>query len=291
MEQVAKSKITKGSSFFDETYRLESSPSFHLSLEIGKHGITASVLDLDRNKYIGLVSYNFQSSPDLKISLENAGEIFDNDIFKARYKSISVGIITSKSTLVPLPLFDKEKANELLYFNHIPEANEVIKIDEIRSIEAKNIYTVPKILENILSNLKGETKIIHHSTVLIEEILKQNKNIDGKKIFINVNPAAFDMIATGDKKLIFYNSFRYQTAEDFIYYLLFACEQLKLNPETLELTLIGQIERNSGIYALLYKYIRNIRFGVRSDSFEYSYRLEEIPNHFYFTLFNQKLCV
>jgi hypothetical protein len=34
-----------------------------------------------------------------------------------------------------------------------------------------------------------------------------------------------------NQKLLFFNSFDYQTPEDFIYYVLFTAEQLSLNPE------------------------------------------------------------
>jgi hypothetical protein len=57
-----------------------------------------------------------------------------------------------------------------------------------------------------------------------------------------------------------FNSFEYQTPEDFIYYLLFTAEQLSLNPEIFQLELLGTITRNDPYYAMAYKYIRNVSF-------------------------------
>jgi len=86
--------------------------------------------------------------------------------------------------------------------------------------------------------------------------------------------------------MLFYNSFNYHSAEDFIYYLLFVCEQLHLNPETIEVVLLGEIEKNSTVYSLTQKYIRTIIFGERTDGAQYSYQLQTIPSNYYFTLFN-----
>jgi hypothetical protein len=88
------------------------------------------------------------------------------------------------------------------------------------------------------------------------------------------------------KNLLFYNTFNYHSAEDFIYYLLFVCEQLHLNPEKTELQLLGEIEKNSAIHLITQKYVRHVQFGERADQADYSYQLQALPKHSYFTLFN-----
>jgi hypothetical protein len=60
-----------------------------------------------------------------------------------------------------------------------------------------------------------------------------------------------------NQKLLFFNSFDYQTPEDFIYYVLFTAEQLSLNPENFPLELIGNIDSESH-FKIAYKYIRNV---------------------------------
>jgi hypothetical protein len=58
--------------------------------------------------------------------------------------------------------------------------------------------------------------------------------------------------------LLFFNSFDYQTKEDFIYYLLFTTEQLNLNPEYIKLQLLGDISEESEWFEMAYTYIRNV---------------------------------
>ncbi len=99
----------------------------------------------------------------------------------------------------------------------------------------------------------------------------------------------FEVVLIEGKKLIFYNTFRHHSAEDFMYYLLFACEQLQLNPENIELVLLGEVERNSALYNVAQKYIRNLKFGERKVDADFSYQLQALPKHSYFTVFSNYL--
>ena len=66
-------------------------------------------------------------------------------------------------------------------------------------------------------------------------------------------------------------------------------EQLHLNPEEIELVLSGEIEKTAEEHALLYNYIRHVKFASLPDSFKYSYKFDEIQPHKFQSLFNQYL--
>ena len=67
-----------------------------------------------------------------------------------------------------------------------------------------------------------------------------------------------DIIVLDNKKLIYFNSFTYETKEDFIYFLLFALEQLELDPATVRVRLFGAIEEGDPYYDMCYRYIQNV---------------------------------
>ena len=98
-------------------------------------------------------------------------------------------------------------------------------------------------------------------------------------------------ITLESKHLKFFNSFNYKTAEDLIYYLLFTYEQLQLNPDQTPLIISGEIEEDSEVYKLLFKYIRNISFTRRNPNYNYSFVFNQTKEHFYYKLLNQHLCV
>ena len=92
----------------------------------------------------------------------------------------------------------------------------------------------------------------------------------------------FEIIAIKQGALLLYNTFEYHTKEDYIYYLLFTLEQLQLNPETIQLVLLGLINKEDDIYSITYKYIRNVSFGNRMDT--YNFTKTPTTNYSYFTL-------
>ena len=132
---------------------------------------------------------------------------------------------------------------------------------------------------------------MHNSTPLIETLILRYKNQDSNTVFVNFQKGEFGILLLEGNQVKLYNSFRYETKEDFVYYVLFACEQLKLNPETIELVLIGELDVESDHYQLLYKYVRNINLISKPDAFSYCYELNELPGQYFYNLYCQYLCV
>jgi hypothetical protein len=119
---------------------------------------------------------------------------------------------------------------------------------------------------------------------LIEKLVNQYKNFDDDFCFVNVTGNSFEIVVTKNKKLELYNCFDFKTKEDFIYYILFTAEQLNLNPEEFELILLGDIEKESELYTILYQYIRKIKFYHPTKTHAL---LAGISSHAHFSLLNQ----
>jgi hypothetical protein len=290
MVSELKNKITQVNSFIDEAFDIKYLSNFHLVLQIGNDGLTATVFDKEKSKYIAFEYYSFQQVYNFEIVsdlLEIASK--ESKIINHKYKSVVCSVINSLSTIVPTALFEEDRKKMYLKFNISLQGDELVMIDEIKNLEAKNVFALPFSLKAKLDYMFNNVTYHHFSSGLIENILYQNKNQTQKKLFVHVKSSHFEVIVIEGKRLLFYNTFNHHSAEDFIYYLLFACEQLHLNPENIETVLLGEIERTSAIYNILQKYIRTIKFGDRTDNADYSYQLQTFPKHFYFSLFNNFL--
>ena len=293
MQQAeTKGKISHGISITDEAFNLKLSKSYHVSLQVGADGLFYTILDPQLNKYLIIETYTFQDVQGGHDIVHNMESIISRkEILRLPYKSFSFAVINNKSTLIPNPLYDNEKKTKFLEFNHALEKDEEVHVDMMKNLEAKNLFSLDNEIKNSIKKIHSYTSLHHFSTSLIDGLVLQYKNQADKKVVVHVQASHFEVIVLEGKNLIFYNTFKYATGEDFLYYLLFVCEQLKLNPEQLELLLTGEIDRDSSIYNLLYKYIRNIKFGERPDVFQYSGKFEALPKHFYYNLFSQYLCV
>ncbi len=286
-----KNKVGQASSFIDEAFDVDQTLKFQLILQISIDGILIAVNEKAKNKYIALEHYTFQNAYDFDALTILIDEVIkDSKLFKYKYGSVSCSIVNNLSTLIPNPLFEEDRKKTYLQFNASLQGNEFISGDEIKNLDAKNVFALSLSLKTKLDHLFGNITYHHFSSSLIDRLILQNKNQTAKKLYVHVQLTHFEAVVIQGKNLLFYNTFNHHSAEDFIYYLLFVCEQLQLNPSSTELIFLGEIEKNSAIYSIAQKYISNIKFGERDDDgADYSYQLQTLPKHFYFTLFNSYL--
>ena len=62
-----------------------------------------------------------------------------------------------------------------------------------------------------------------------DKFTMDNVRIEGNFMYVNVSYTNLEIVVFKNKKLELYNIFCFSTKEDFIYYILFVAEQLKLN--------------------------------------------------------------
>lgn len=277
----------------DESINADVSRKMNLFLQVGNDFFTAGVLDTDRNKFVALLDFRF-SFPLTGAELNNKLlSIIDENkpLLDNIYDAVIIGFSGFKNTLVPDVFFDTENAEDVFAANHPVEDDEIIRYDNLRRIASKNVYALPSELYSFFSAYYSNLSSYHAATPFIEGLLAQHKNTADTVVTVNVQHTFFELVVNRGGNLVFYNQFRYQTAEDFIYYIVFVYEQLGLNPETQPLVFSGLMEKNSSLLHITRKYIRNISFVQRPAFCFYSYGFDNLAAHYHFSLYNQFLCV
>lgn len=275
----------------DESLDVAKTAKYRLSVRSAEDSFSYCILDSSRNKYIAIRVYNFGKLDGFLSAGERWKEIVENEkLLQLSFQSINIALVNQASTLVPSAIYDENRKNTFLHFNQTELQDEIVFSDTIRLAESRNVFSFPKLMAESLFKLFPGASVHHYSTSLISSLLGQFKNSPDKNLIVHIQPFSFEAILVEGGNLLFYNSFRYHAPEDFMYFLMFCCDRLKLNPEKIAISLVGEIEKNSTLYALLFKYFRNVKFGERPDSFQYSYGFSEFPAHFFYNLFSQPLC-
>ena len=278
-------------SIADESLSIEN--NYDLYVIVSNDVVQLALSDNDRNKFVALNDYNISGIKPEHIAAR-IESILESDELAVKYKSTlrraAVSFAGNNCTIVPSAFYEENKKEQLLAFNMEANPNEMVMADRLRQLDAMLIYSVNKELAAALSNLFPAKTFHHAANGLLEATLLQHKNEEEKVVTINVSHTGFDLVITEGKKLHYYNYFSYQSTEDFIYYILFACEQLQLNPETTPFYFSGMIEKNSALYLLAQKYMRHLRFIQRPDFCDYSYKFKDIQQHYHVLLYNQFLC-
>ena len=139
--------------------------------------------------------------------------------------------------------------------------------------------------------MSDKIKLYHASSIKVESLVKEfSERIQGTRAFVNVKNNSYELTIINDTKLIFHNYFNFNTKEDFLYFILFTFEQLKIDNETIPLYFMGLIEEKSVIVELCSRYIRNIRFFNRNNNYNYINELDSIPYYYYYILYSSVSC-
>ncbi len=241
-----------------------------LSIQLSLSGLSFCILNKDSKTIIGLKELNFEKSLNPLELLDELKTLFDKeDVLKNHFNSVTIIHDNDLSALVPKPLFDKNHLADYLKFNSKILKTDFIAHDPILENNSINVYVPYVNINNYIYDKFGAFTFKHKSSVLIASILQIEKEATDTKVYVHVGFNHFEIIVTEKGKLTLYNTFSYNSKEDFIYYILFTAEQLNLNPETLNLVLLGDITENDTLYNIVYKYIRNVNFGNRYDNFKF----------------------
>ena len=240
---------------------LKKTKDIKLSIQFSLGGFSFCVIDSISSEYLFFTSYTFKEFLNTPENLlKKIESIFKKDTnLQLDFKSVEVIHSNNLSTLVPKEYFQEEKLADYLDFNIKTLKTDFITFDEIKSINANNVYIPYVNINNYIFQHFGEFDFKHQKTVLIEKLIQINSD-DEKVMYVNVENNSFEIIVFENKSFIFSNNFNFDTKEDFIYYILFTAEQLEMNPEKFNLYFTGDIEKESEIFNISYTYIKNISF-------------------------------
>jgi hypothetical protein len=286
------SVVKQQARFFDKSFNESLIPYYSLSIQISLNRIAFAVYDSDSNRFIGFSSSVISG----KITDSGYNTLIDSVVneykwLSASFQSVNIILESLENTLIPISLYDD--SNRKLYHEFTHEINKQYQIEknELKSVQAVNLFSLPVELAEKMENQWPDSRIFHFSSVLIESLAINFKNkTDNNSLFVDLKSDSFDLVYFKDNVLHFHNSFRFKTAEDFIYFLLSAAERLKLNPEEMKVTLMGDIDKSTQNYHMLYNYIRHSEFIERNETFRYSHVLDELMRHKFYVLFNVFQC-
>lgn len=269
-------------SIVDESIDFVENHHLNLFLSYSNQILRALIFDEKKQVFLALEQYSSERLWD------NIPE--DALLFSGKFKEVKILVDSPSFTFIPVELFDQHQAEKYLNFNAQTSYAEKILVNDLKSCHAKLIFTQRFETLNIFQKKFPLAKYFHLASPLIESLSMLLKNTKGDHFFVGVHAKKLEIVIVSEGNFKYYNSFSYETPEDFIYYCLFVCEQVGLNPETIQVLLGGDIYKTSPEFEMLYKYFREITFIKRNDQFNYSYKFDKLVLHPYFSFFNLALC-
>jgi hypothetical protein len=277
----------------DETFDINQTRNYNISIQASLNGYSFSVLDPLRNKYILLKHIPFPGEMSIELLEEKVYAIQKNDEFLTRqYYSVYFSWQSPRYTLIPGPLFNKDNLRTYFEFNHILEELDEIHYNGYKNIDAYSLFVIPSELSNIVYRSYGNARFFNQTTPLIEHALISHGGKGTRKTALaSIYGNNIDILVIQEEKPVLCNSFPWKDEKDIVYFILYVYDQLKLDGTETPLYLIGEISRKASVYEMLKSYISRVGFDKPNSNFNYSYTFNDIDQHRFINLFNLRLCV
>lgn len=270
----------KSKDFFDPDIE-----KLSLSILINQDGFSYSVFNEDEKQYVGLISNNFKTNQD-KYSLYT--NVFEKDKLTHPGYNSKIIFSTFKKSIVPKSIFQKDKISHIFKLSHFLNDNEILLYNQIDDIDAIIIYDVDKNEYEFIKNHFPKAEIFCDASVFVENSLlklRNDENISDSKVFVNIASDFFDVLVFNDELKLF-NSFKFKSANDFLYHLVNIFNQLRLKSDTSQVEISGFIDPADISIINLRKFIANIYFTSLNRKYKYYYRFQEILPHYFSIILN-----
>ncbi len=280
--------------YVDKTFDKKSLSKYYLNLNIGSDLILADVSKIKPNTHIAISENIFKNELNqTDFPLDNFITALKESPVKIsrNYEKVSISISNGLFSVVPKVLFEEKNIDVYIKQNAHIKPNYEYKHQILDKEGLVICYALPKKLNDWISKIFPKAKLTHEIAILIESVLRDFYSLSENRVIINIHKNYFNIVFLKRGKLELVNSFSISEKEDLLYYILFIFEQLEINQDLIEVFLVGEIKKGSEEHQILFKYIKNIHFGFRNKNIKVSGVLNEIPKHYFYTIFNQSLCV
>jgi hypothetical protein len=284
------SKIEASQLLFDQEALKECAQPVLLA-ELSLEQFKACLLDKDRNLILGWLVVDHAHMPNPFVhanKLEKIFEEFKTELISSRQ---FFSVVNQQSSLVPTEFYDPLNEKAVLEFAHEILSSDTAQADHLEELDAYNVWSCPDPLRRAIIKHFPEAEVRHFSSPLLKHFVHRMKDHKGLRMFGHVQKEHLELLCFEDSKLLLYNSFRFQSPEDFLYYTLFGMEQCRMDPEEHHVELMGSVRKADPNFKMCYTYIRNVQVRQQLKDIKLAPGLRTSDHQEHFNLFNLHHCV
>ena len=268
----------------DDRFDTARSREMQLLIRVAPKRISYAIVNEKENRL--LVLYDSSTSVNIEDTLYDLTTEYE--YLRSTFSRIKVSVQTTNFTLIPLQYYT---INDLAAYEQVIHAHEETKTF-ITTVFQGGINCISALEMASIAPLIGafsEVKLLSQAEPLIEGSFK----IDGlntHKLVLQFNEESFEAYLGTADKLLFYNLFTIENADDFNYFLLNILQQMEIEPSEISVTLCGYIDSGDANYRRVEKYFTDIQFADSTILTTFSPTFEQLPKHQYYSLLSLILC-
>jgi len=277
----------------DQSFDASITTSYFLSIRSSSGGLSFCVLDPVTNTYIAFANIPFDDTS--KDNIKTQEVLLKEELLQLPYKKVFFLYESPKATLVPSALYDSKKHEELYCFNHSTNDEDLEFVaQKIKMADAWNLFSIPEFMYHLVKTQFESVVFYQHYSPFVEACMLASQQRKQEVVMhIAMHDNFFDLLVLKERKLALCNSYAYDNTNDFLYFVLFSFEQLKLEADNTNVIIHGLADKQQAVYKELKNYLRQTKLATPTPHFKFSnnIRIKESDKLLFHNLFNLAICV
>jgi hypothetical protein len=275
--------------FTDETFDINQSHNYFLSMESSLGGFTYTICDMIRNKCILLRHFSAECTDWFDYG-DFLKQILESDpVLSADFKVIHHTLGSKSFAIVP-DAFVSDDDNVLL--KHLPADDDLqgslIKF-RCEAVKASVICAYPDGISKLLKDKYADIRLSHHSMPFVNKLLADSVRSLRYIFHLLVQKDYFFLGVAHSGSLDFINTFNATTVEDIVYYTLSILEKFKTTPAMAEVFVVNETN-DTEMAVKLQEYIGRVKELKAPHNLVYSYVISEEAQDRFSNLLNVYNC-
>ena len=257
--------------------------SYSLIIESQIDQFSYAILDKKANLCVGLSSFKIDSLN----RRENLKELLaTNEVLNFPFSNRSILMANRECVFIPEEIFSTEKQD--FYIESSFDVNYEGKCFSQKLDQLSNycVFKTPQWLMNLYNEHLSGATIVHSTAYLAEALYRLSMQSEGVMTHVHFKRSFFEMFIFDQGKMLFYNSFPYQTSEDIAYFIMYALTQWEVKDKAISVS--GVLDEESDELYWLRKYLQHIDVFPAAELISCPAAIEKPST--YINLLNPSLC-
>lgn len=276
----------KDISLFNNSFNVQKSSTYHLSIQLGLDGYAFSIADAIRKRFNAIKYSGFKDEFESTngVYLDLVRKTIENDTFLSKnYKAVNFIYAYPSIIIIPKNSFERQDLKQTFELHYPLDDVDEIQFNHIQGWDFYIIFSVPSDLTNYLVNKFPQVEFYHQASVWLNSLYSINKKTSSYTA-LYFNTKSFYLVVVENEKLKYFNSYKFKDDTDIIYLISDTLKGLGQDNLKTDFLLGGDILENSARFNIFNNYFPHNSFLSIETNSSYIYTFEEVSEHVLHTL-------
>lgn len=237
----------------DESFELEKTNEYILSIQVCLDGFSFSVIQPDEKRLLALQHSPLTISSERFIARRFNEWLESDELLRKTFRETRIIVASEKFTLVPNSLYNPQFKRTVIQPALEADATEEIDENFLEAFEIRLLFALPRQLRNTMK----DASFIHPVKLFIEKRPAVSAP-NGLILWFNSGGCYFVLYHTN--QILLANHFKVSHENDVIYYVLTTLKQLRVAAANTQLFAAGKMAEEENMQNMFQKYFATVVF-------------------------------